>query len=90
MTYNYHPFQLYAYKLQNKAIRQQNEDAELEEKGQVPQSKALEEAFAQELELETSKLPQGEKLSLERLSEVYNRVVNSLREHTGESAPTRG
>ena len=49
MTYNYHPFQLYAYKLQNKAIRQQNEEAELEEKGEVPQSRALEEAFAQEL-----------------------------------------
>lgn len=90
MTYNYHPFQLYAYKLQNDTIRRQNEEAEQEEQGQLPRSKALEEAFAQELEAETGKLPQGEHLSLEKLAEIYNRVVNALREHTGELAPTRG
>ena len=27
MTYNYHPFQLYAYKLHNQRIRTQNENA---------------------------------------------------------------
>lgn len=33
MTYNYHPFQLYTYKLQNERIREQNERAESAEKG---------------------------------------------------------
>jgi hypothetical protein len=28
MTHNYHPFQLFAYNLQNKRLREQNEEAE--------------------------------------------------------------
>jgi hypothetical protein len=32
MTYNYHPFQLYVYKVHNEKIRSQNEEAEKAEK----------------------------------------------------------
>lgn len=90
MSYNYHPFQLYAYKLQNRRIKQQNEEAEQSEKKELTRSQALEAAFETELAHESDKLPRGEKLSLEKMAEVYSRVVKSARDNAGENLPTRG
>lgn len=51
LSHNYHPFQLYAYKLQNKRLREQNEEAEAVEKHQETATQALEAAFESELAL---------------------------------------
>ena len=45
ISHNYHPFQLFAYELQNKYIRRQNEAFEAQEKGE----KTFEQVFSEEV-----------------------------------------
>lgn len=90
LSYNYHPFQLYAYKLHNEQIRQQNEEADRKDRGETTRAEAIEEAFEAELAAETKKIGQGEKLSVDQLAQVYFRVANSMREHEGNANQTRG
>lgn len=50
----------------------------------------MEDAFAAELEAESKKLGQGEKISIEQMAQVYNRVVNNWRQHEGDQNQVRG
>ena len=59
LSYNYHPFQLFAYKQQNKRIKQQNEEAERSERKETTHGEALEAAFEAELAHESGKLAKG-------------------------------
>ena len=45
ISHNYHPFQLFAYELQNKYIRKQNENFEAQEKGE----KTFDQVFSEEV-----------------------------------------
>ena len=74
MTYNYHPNQLFAYELANERLRQENEEIEAQERGEATLSESVQEAFEHELQEEEKKLAPGEKISLEKLTEVFQRV----------------
>ena len=59
MSYNYHPYQLYAYELSNKKLREENEEIEAKERGEKTLTEAIEEAFENELNEEQKKLHPG-------------------------------
>jgi hypothetical protein len=40
--------------------------------------------------VEAGKLPKGEKISLEKMTEIFNRLYSARREFTGGADPTRG
>ena len=81
MSYNYHPLQLFSYKLHNDYIRAENEEADRKEKGETTLADATQDAFEAELAIESKKLGQGEKISIEQMAQIYNRIANNLREH---------
>ena len=90
MSYNYHPLQLSAYKIHNDHLRQENEEADRKEKGETTIADFLEDAFAKELEAESKKLPQGEKISIDTMTTIYNRLANNWRQQQGNSEQVRG
>jgi len=88
LTYNQHPFQLFAYRLHNRFLQRRNEKWEQINKGEktVEQLGMIE---AEKLmDAETKKLPVGEKLSLERMTEIILQVGRQIRASQG-NVPTR-
>ena len=50
----------------------------------------MEEALSHEFEAEARKLGPGEKISLEKATEIFSKLSKQLDEHVGESQNSRG
>lgn len=86
LSYNTHPAQLFIYELRNNYIRHVNEQAESAEKGEDTIFTAFSAELEKEAKSEEKKLGPGEKLSIEKLAEIYvrvSRVANQAMQRNG-------
>ena len=74
-SFNSHPWQLDNYEIANKLLDKKLEDAEVRASGQTTQEEQVAHEFETLLNEETAKLPSGEKLSLEKMTELLVGVM---------------
>jgi len=79
VSYNQHPYQLFLYEVNNKRLALDHEEYEIKKSGQNTLSDEIL-AFANDLiNDELRKYPEGHKISVERLSEIVNHVLNKAK-----------
>jgi len=81
-TYNTHPYQLHAYKYANSILDKELEDQRIKESGEKTLEDQWVDYFTNVVDTESAKLPKGEKLSLERYTELYVATLRRLRQET--------
>jgi len=79
VSYNTHPFQLFTYEINNRALAKENEDYEIKKSGQKTFDDEALDYIQQVVKQEESKLPEGEKLSVDRVADIILHVMRKAR-----------
>jgi len=79
VSYNHHPFQLFAYEMNNRYLASKNEEYLAREAGEETfEEQVL--GFVDDLVAdEQAKLPEGQKISLDRMTEILYHVFNKAK-----------
>lgn len=87
-SYNVHPWQFDNYELANRVLDKKLEDAEVRANGELTLEDQIGQEFQRTCDEEKDKLPQGEKLSIEQMTEIMVGCISRARKET--SRPQHG
>lgn len=91
ISYNQHPYQLFIYEVNNKRLAQDHEDYETRKAGQNTMEDEVISYASDLITEEMSKYPEGHKISIERLTEIVNHVLNKAKAQNNKpSQDSRG
>ena len=91
VSYNTHPFQLFTYEVNNKYLADANEEYELQKSGQKTFQEEMLGLVDDLVKEEQNKLPEGQRISFDRLTEILYHVFNKARAQSNRpSQDSRG
>lgn len=79
VSYNQHPYQLFTYEVNNKYLADQHEQYEVTKSGEKTLEEEMLEFVDELVEEEHKKLPEGQKISYERMNEILYHVFNKAK-----------
>jgi len=91
VSYNQHPFQLFTYEVNNRYLAGAQEEYEIKKSGQKTIEDEMTEFLDDLVQEEEKKLAPGQKISIERMTEILYHVMNKAKAQSGKpSQDSRG
>ena len=82
VSYNQHPFQLFTYEVNNRYLAREHEDYEVRKSGQKTLEDEMLEYVDDLVAEEQKKLPDGQNISVDKMTEILHHVFNKARAQT--------